>query len=152
MHGVILSPLRVIHTSGGNVMHALKASDPTFAGFGEAYFSAVHHGSVKGWKRHRRMTMNLVVCAGTIRLLLYDDRPHSPTMGAYEQHILSPESADTYARLTVPPGVWLAFHGVGEGSNLLLNLASIEHDPAESEVRELDAIAWPSHLPGLRCG
>jgi dTDP-4-dehydrorhamnose 3,5-epimerase len=142
MNGVTLSSLRLINTSGGNVMHALKSSDPSFAGFGEAYFSVVHHGAVKGWKRHRRMTMNLVVCVGRIRLVLHDDRPQSPTAGSYEQHILSPDTPDSYARLTVPPGIWTAFQGVGEGMNLLLNIANIEHDPAETEGRELDAISW----------
>jgi hypothetical protein len=31
---------------------------------------------------------------------------------------------------------------VGAGRNLLLNLASIAHDPAEADARPLDAFPW----------
>ena len=36
------TPLNNITTDGGNVMHALKATDKNFNGFGEAYFSTVN--------------------------------------------------------------------------------------------------------------
>ncbi|HZG09360.1 MAG TPA: dTDP-4-dehydrorhamnose 3,5-epimerase [Allosphingosinicella sp.] len=138
--GVRITPLRRIATSGGDVLHALKSSDSEFAGFGEAYFSTVDSGAIKGWKRHRTMLMNLVVPAGAVRFVLFDDRPNMPeTFLAVD---LSPDSADSYVRLTVPPGVWMAFTGTGPGLNLVLNLASIPHDPAEADNKPLDAIAW----------
>ena len=65
--GVRLSPLRRIDTPAGPVLHALKASEPAFQGFGEAYFTAVGRGQVKAWKRHRRMVSNLVVPVGEVR-------------------------------------------------------------------------------------
>jgi dTDP-4-dehydrorhamnose 3,5-epimerase len=115
----------------------LKASDAGFAGFGEAYFSSVERGAVKGWKRHARMTLNLVVPIGEIRFLVVDE-----ASGARRAFHLTPDRSEAYGRLTVPPGRWMAFGGVGEGLNLLLNIASIEHDPSEAENRPLDAISW----------
>ncbi|MDQ1298578.1 MAG: hypothetical protein QG558_1117, partial [Campylobacterota bacterium] len=50
-------------------------------------------------------------------------------------------SQDNYQRLTVKPNLWVAFKGLGE-YNLLLNLASIEHDPHEAQNIELDKIAY----------
>ncbi|MDP8916382.1 MAG: dTDP-4-dehydrorhamnose 3,5-epimerase, partial [Pseudomonadota bacterium] len=55
---------------------------------------------------------------------------------------LTPERPERYGRLTIPPGLWMAFGGVGGGLNLLLNLASIEHDPAEADSRPIDALPW----------
>jgi dTDP-4-dehydrorhamnose 3,5-epimerase len=136
MEGVLFTPLRRIPTPGGDVRHGLKASDASFAGFGEAYFSSVEGGAVKGWKRHTRMTLNLVVPVGEVRFLVCSD---SGERRAYQ---LSPDRAEGYGRLTVPPGLWMAFGGVGGGLNLLLNVASIEHDPAEAESRPLDAMPW----------
>jgi len=138
--GVHVTPLRRITTPGGDVLHALKSSDPEFAGFGEAYFSTVESGAIKGWKRHRTMLMNLVVPAGAVRFVLFDDRPDMPER--FLTVDLSPDLADSYARLTVPPGVWMAFTGTGPGLNLVLNLASIPHDPTEADNKPLDAIAW----------
>ena len=59
-----LTPLKKISTPGGDVWHALKSSDETYQGFGEAYFSWVKMGAIKAWKQHLRMTMNLVVPSG----------------------------------------------------------------------------------------
>lgn len=36
-----------------------------------------------------------------------------------------------YRRITIPPGVWMAFIGIGQGKNVLLNVANIPHDPKE---------------------
>lgn len=146
IQGVRLTPLRQIFTPGGDVMHALKAGEPDFQGFGEAYFSGVHAGSIKGWKRHTRMVMNLVVPVGRIAFLVRDERDGSPTRGAAFRAILSPDAPETYARLTVAPDLWMAFAGHAPGTSLLLNVASLSHDPAEAENRPLDAFdASPLH-------
>jgi dTDP-4-dehydrorhamnose 3,5-epimerase len=137
--GVVITVLKTIIHPKGNVLHAIKKSDPGFAGFGEAYFSTVNHGEIKGWKKHLRMTLNLVVPVGDIRFVMYDDRETSVSKGNYAEIILSPHN---YLRLTVPPGIWVAFQGIGNDLNLLLNLANLEHDPAESENRALESIAY----------
>ncbi len=131
-----LTPLRILPSEKGAVMHALRSTDEGFAAFGEAYFSTVKKGVTKGWKRHRRMTLNLVVPVGHIRFMLQDDRPGSPTYGQTDEVELSPEN--NYQRLTVPPGVWLAFEGMADGTNLLLNIADLPHDPTEVESKTDD--------------
>jgi dTDP-4-dehydrorhamnose 3,5-epimerase len=130
MEGVIVTPLKVIQGELGNVMHALKQSDPEFHSFGEAYFSTINKGSVKGWKKHQRMILNLIVPVGKIKFTVFDDRLESFFKNTYFDVVLS--SSENYARLTIHPGLWVAFEGMEE-VNILLNLASIEHDPMEAE-------------------
>lgn len=122
--GAIVTPLRRIHHPKGDVFHGLKASEDSFKGFGEAYFSRVHSGVTKGWKRHREMTLNLIVPEGTIEFHLCSED------GSNGESVRLGNSR--YARLTVPPGIWMAFRGIDEGLNLLLNVASIPHDPDEA--------------------
>jgi dTDP-4-dehydrorhamnose 3,5-epimerase len=43
-----------------------------------------------------------------------------------------------YCRLTVPPNFWVAFKGIGANTNMLMNVANIEHDPNESLNKSLD--------------
>ena len=140
MDGVILTPLKRIHHPKGDVYHAMKKNDPGFGGFGEAYFSTINPGDTKGWKKHVRMTMNLVVPVGAIRFVLFDDREESTTKGTFLDVCIS---GDNYQRLTVPPGVWMGFRGAGDSLNLLLNLADLEHDPAESVNILLEEIPFP---------
>ena len=131
LDGVILTPLKQIYNPKGDVFHAIKCTDPGFEGFGEAYFSSIIHGLVKAWKRHSRMTLNLVCIIGKIHFVLYDGRESSPTYGQFMEATLSPESESLYRRITIPPGVWMAFMGISEGKSVLLNVANIPHDPAE---------------------
>jgi dTDP-4-dehydrorhamnose 3,5-epimerase len=133
--GLLLTELRRIPTPNGEVRHAMRACDLGFAGFGEAYFSEVLFGAVKGWKRHRVMTMNLVVVSGTVCFIVHDGA------GSCTRQMLSSEGVAPYGRLTVPPGVWMAFAGIGVGANLILNLASHAHDPAEAETCDLEVFA-----------
>ena len=122
MDGVTLTPLKQITHPKGDIFHAMKASDDGFSGFGEAYFSTVNQGEVKGWKKHTEMTLNLVVVIGEIEFVVYDDNSF------YSVKL----SKNNYQRLTVEPGLWLAFRGISV-ENMLLNLASIEHNTNESK-------------------
>ncbi len=133
--GVLLTPVKIISNENGDVLHGLKSSEPAFSTFGEAYFSTIHHGKKKGWKMHTRMTLNIIVPVGEIGFVLYDDRQGSNTKGNCFEIALSRQN---YFRLTVPPGIWMAFHGKGKGENLLLNIASIPHDPTEAETLPLE--------------
>lgn len=138
----VLTPLARIPTPKGDVLHALKAGETSFAGFGEAYFSTVNPGAIKGWKRHARMTLNLVVPVGRIAFVIHDDRPGSPVQGQFQRIEIGEHN---YQRLTVPPGVWMAFQGLGQELNLLLNVASIPHDPNEADSIPLEQLGydWP---------
>ena len=133
MDGVILTPLKQICTPKGYVFHAMKKSDNGFAGFGEAYFSFVNKGDIKGWKKHTKMTLNLIVPVGEIEFVVYDDNSKE-----FFSVMLSQKN---YQRLSVAPGLWMAFRGLDE-NNLLLNLASIEHDPSEALTCDINEIKY----------
>jgi dTDP-4-dehydrorhamnose 3,5-epimerase len=79
------------------------------------------------------MTLNFVVPIGIIRFVIFDDREGSSTKNNFFDVTLS---ENNYQRITIPPGVWIAFRGVGSKYNLLLNLANLEHNPTEVERKE----------------
>lgn len=128
--GVTVTPLRRIENPKGDLYHAMKASEPSFSTFGEAYFTTVIEGEHKGWKRHRVMRLNLVVPAGAVTFCVIDE------VGQQTGSVRI--DAENYARLTVDPGLWMGFRGDGPDTNLILNLASIEHDPDEADAVDID--------------
>jgi dTDP-4-dehydrorhamnose 3,5-epimerase len=128
--GVEVRPLRQIPDERGKVMHMLRRDDPWFESFGEIYFSVVYPDAIKGWHLHTRMTLNYAVVSGRIKLVLYDERADSPTRGAL-QEVFTGE--DNYALVTVPPGVWNGFKGLGGRPAIVANCATHPHDPAEIE-------------------
>jgi dTDP-4-dehydrorhamnose 3,5-epimerase len=142
IEGVQLTPLRIIENPAGSILHVLKTMDDSFQGFGEAYFSTVNANTTKGWKKHRQMLMNIVVPLGVVKFYLFDGREESNTYKMTQEVELS---VINYQRLTVPPGIWMAFRGIADGPNMLLNIASIPHDPSEAENLPLvnETISFP---------
>lgn len=133
MDGVILTPLKKIYHPKGDVFHAMKKGDEGFDGFGEAYFSTINKDDIKGWKKHTSMTLNLIVPIGEVEFVIYNED--------LKDFFNVKLSQDNYQRLTVKPNLWVAFKGVAD-YNMLLNLASIEHDRNEAENRELQGINY----------
>ena len=133
MDGVILTPLKQIYHPKGDIFHAMKKSDIGFDGFGEAYFSTINQNDIKGWKKHTKMTLNIVVPVGNIEFVVYDEDS--------KEFFSTKLSHNNYQRLTVKAGLWMAFKGLDK-YNMLLNLASIEHDPNEAVNIELNEINY----------
>ena len=133
---ILVTPLARIPTEGGDVLHAMKAHDPGFAAFGEAYFSQISGGAVKAWKCHLRMTMNIVVPSGRVRFVFRGDDEN----GFRVEEI----GVDRYMRITVPPGIWFGFKGLAEPQSLVLNIASLPHDAREARRMDVSAFnyAW----------
>lgn len=136
--GVTLHPLKHISVPKGDIYHALKSTDEGYTGFGEAYFSQIESGEVKGWKRHNRMTLNIIVPVGKIRFVIFDDREGSKTFGQFQEVTLSPE--DNYQRLTLAPGLWMAFQGIDNKTSMLMDIIPEPHDPTEASRKNLEEI------------
>lgn len=141
----LFQPLAVIPAPGGPVLHMLRPHSPLLpdftAGFGEIYFSEVLPGAVKAWKRHSRQTQLFAVPRGLLKIVLYDDRPGSPTCGALRELALG--RPERYGLLRIPLGVWYGFTALGKEAALICNCADIPHDPAEGERRPPDDPAIP---------
>ena len=140
INGVKITPLSIIDTKGGDVLHAMKRSSQGYTGFGEAYFSTIEPKAIKGWKRHKQMVLNLVVPVGRVRFILFDDRENQDNVNHFQEVTLSIENG--YSRLTIPPMIWVGFQGLGLQTSLVLNLANIEHSPEEVERKDLAEIKF----------
>mgnify|MGYP001208860403 FL=1 len=132
--------LKIINVDGGNVLHGLRSSDKNFKGFGELYFSWIKPKKVKAWKKHKLMTMNLIVPHGLVKFVIFNekkpDKFHEVILGN------SLEEMNYYKRLTIEPNLWFGFQGMGNMMSLVVNLADIEHDPNEAEKSELSDINY----------
>ena len=135
MPEVLLTKLKVIHHPKGNILHALKASEVSYCGFEEAYFTKILHGEIKGWKKHNVMHMNLVVPIGMVLFYVYDEANN--IMADYLIGI------DNYCRLSVPPGYWVAFKGCASPESLVLNISNLEHNPAEAVNVDINSFPIP---------
>ena len=128
--GVVVKPLRRIPDERGFIMHMLRADDPDFERFGEIYFSTAYPGVIKGWHLHRKMTLNYAVLTGMIKLVLYDDREGSPTLGEVQELFIGQEN---YQLVMIPPLIWNGYKTIGTQMAIVANCATLPHDPDELE-------------------
>lgn len=133
VNDVGLQSLERIRVEGGDVLHAIKATDQGFSVFGEAYFSIIESGSVKAWKKHKAMTSNLIVPHGSVEFVFFDD------FGTFRKEIVG---VDNYVRLIVPPGLWFGFRGVSKVQSLILNISNLPHCPEEVEKKPINEIMY----------
>ena len=117
--------LKNIPLNDGNVLHGLKSNETSFAGFGEVYFSKINYNSIKSWKKHSIMIMNLIVPLGEVKFVFYDNENKT-----FREEIIGEEN---YYRLTIPPNIWFGFQGLFNPYSLIMNVSNIEHDPKEVE-------------------
>lgn len=148
--GVLLQPLEIIPTPGGDVLHMLKsdyALAPAPGPFGEIYFSEIYPGSVKAWKRHHLQTQRFAVPVGMIKIVLFDDRENSPGRGnLLELELGRPEH---YNLLLIPPMIWYGFMCASAGPAIICNYADMPHRRDEAGRLPSDSSIIPFSWPPL---
>ena len=124
-----IKKLKQFKLEDGDVYHALKASESEYYGFKEAYFSTIKNNKIKAWKRHYKMTMNLIVPIGKVQFVFYDENKN------LLKNLMIGE--ENYSRITVPPMIWFGFKGVSLNTSYILNISNEIHDPLEVERKPL---------------
>ncbi|OGK29799.1 dTDP-4-dehydrorhamnose 3,5-epimerase [Candidatus Roizmanbacteria bacterium RIFCSPHIGHO2_12_FULL_33_9] len=128
IEGVIIKQLKQIPDERGKVMHMLRADDKEFERFGEVYFSKSYPGVVKGWHKHKKMTLNYCVIEGMVKLVLYDDRKDSKTYQQLQEIFIG---EDNYCLVQIPPGIVNGYKTIGVKPSILINCSTHPHDLKE---------------------
>jgi|SRR5437667_11092018 len=130
IEGVKVIALTRIPDERGTIMHMLRRTDAHFREFGEIYFTTIYQGVVKGWHRHREMTLNYACIEGRVKLVIFDDREGSQSRGRLMEVFLGP---DNYSLVIIPPEVWNGFKGMTAPYAIVANCCTHPHDPSRSE-------------------
>ena len=133
IEGVKITPLRKIPDERGTIFHMMRSDFEAFSQFGEIYFSKVYPGVIKAWHIHEKMTLNYATITGMIKLVLYDPRNNSPTKGQLMELFIGDEN---YVLVTIPPGIYNGFKGVGVKEAIVANCTTHPHDP--KEIKRID--------------
>ncbi len=123
LNKIRITPLKIINSHHGNVMHVLKKKELKKWNFKEAYFSKIKFNKIKAWKFHLKMTLNLVVPIGSVKFVFYSEKN--------KRFRIVKIGAKKYSRLTVPPKIWFGFKGISRHESVILNLSNIEHNSKE---------------------
>ncbi len=104
IEGVRIKELITHSDERGFVRELIRVNDDFFTeGFGQWNHSVLHTGVVKAWHIHQRQVDWWYVGGGVLKLVLYDTRKHSPTLGQIMEFQLGDNRSSCVAR--IPPGV-----------------------------------------------
>jgi len=119
INGVRLYYLNQIPDERGMVKHFMVEEDNFH--FGEAYFSTVYKGIVKGWHGYGSKILNYCVPVGMVKLVLWDARKESPTYNQINKFYLGEQN---YERVVIPAQVMNSFKGIATPYSLVAVVAS----------------------------
>ena len=135
IEGIKITPLKIIKDHRGSVMHMIRNDNEVFEEFGEIYFSTIFENKIKAWHLHKEATLNYACVYGKVKLVLYDEREQSKTLGKYQELFLSIEN---YSLITIPPNVWNGFKGLNKGHSIIANCLNLPHNEKEMIRSEIN--------------
>jgi len=118
IHGVKIKSLKMIPDERGRLMELLRSDDDLFLKFGQVYMTTAYPGVVKGWHYHQKQTDNFVVIQGMMKVVLYDDRPESPTRGQVNEFFMGDYNS---MLLSIPNLVIHGFKCISQHEAILIN-------------------------------
>ncbi len=133
--GVQTKTLRVIPDERGRLMEILRCDDPIFRQFGQVYMTSVYPGAVKAWHYHKLQYDHLAVVKGMLKLVLYDARPGSATLGQLQELFIGDQNP---LLVQIPPMVYHGFKGIGLDETLVINCTTEPYNRAEPDEYRLD--------------
>lgn len=148
IHGVKVTLLPQFPDIKGNVFRLIRKDTFDFSNLSEVYFSAINPLAIKAWKKHYRMTQNITVPAGKIRLVMFDARSNSSTFNTVQEIEIG---HDNYCMVRIPPLVIYGFQCISAVPALLCNCVDMIHDPDEIERFDEDSTDIPYQWQVL-CG
>jgi dTDP-4-dehydrorhamnose 3,5-epimerase len=142
IQGVVVKQLKWIPDERGRLMEILREDDDCFERFGQTYVTTAFPGTVKGWHYHKRQTDNFSCVAGMIKLVLYDRRSDSSTVGETNEFFLGLANP---ILVQIPPLVLHGFKGVGLVEAIVINVCTYPYNHTDPDEFRVDAFS--SEIP-----
>ncbi len=125
IHGVKTKKLRVIPDERGRLMEILRADDELYEKFGQVYITTAYPGVVKGWHYHKKQVDNITVIKGMAKLVLYDNRENSPSMGEINEFFVGEHNP---LLVQIPKLVLHGFKCISQTETVMLNCPTEVYD------------------------
>ena len=127
-----INQLKIINQSKGNLFKGLSINDNNYFGFGEIYFTSIYPNLIKGWKKHLKMTSNIIVLKGNVKFVIIEELKEN---NKFNKVVLNEKNRQI---LTIFPNNWFAFQGLGDEESLVTNISNIPHSDNEVINKKID--------------
>ncbi len=133
IHGVTLTPATTHIDERGTLCEILNERVHP-APIVYVYQFTIRPGMIKGWHVHYLHDDRIFVSQGTIKVVLYDQRPDSPTYGMINEIHRSEHHRNV---MVIPANVFHAHQNLGTGDALCISMPTRAYDHASPDVYRL---------------
>jgi len=116
--GVKVRQQKLVLDVRGFLMEIMRPDWPEFKQWGQVYCTMCNSGSQKGFHFHYKQVDSFNCIWGTSKVVLFDNRPGSPTNGIINEFIIGPMNPKM---VQIPNLVWHGFAAVGNEPALIVN-------------------------------
>lgn len=135
IHGVVVRPAVTQTDDRGTLCEIFNPSWGVHpAPLTYVYQFTIRPGRIKGWHAHHLHDDRIFISQGTLRVVLYDDRPDSPTYRMVNE-IYRTEHHRTV--MVIPAYVYHAHQNIGATDALLISMPTRLYDHADPDVYRL---------------
>jgi dTDP-4-dehydrorhamnose 3,5-epimerase len=133
MDEISIKNLSIINNKKGDILKGFLKSDNKNINVKEVYFSEINPKQIKAWKKHKKMTSNLIAVKGEIKIVVQRKDK------SFITEIISKKN---YKMVSIPPNFWFGFQCVGDKAGMLVNISNEEHDDLESDQLDIEKILF----------
>ncbi len=136
IHGVKTKKLNPDPDERGRIMEILRSDDEVFIKFGQSYITTAYPGVVKAWHYHKIQSDSFAVIHGMMKLVLYDQRPDSPTKGEVMEFFMGEHNQ---ILVQIPPMIYHGFKCISPDEAIMLNCPTEPYNRAKPDEYRLEA-------------
>ena len=115
---VCVKILKPLPDERGRLMELLRSDEPIYERFAQAYVTVCNPRIVKGWHYHKKQVDHFVGLGGEAKVVLYDGRKGSKTIGSINEFILSWANP---IMVKIPTYVLHGFTATGKEEAMIIN-------------------------------
>ena len=133
MDEISIKNLSIINNKKGDILKGFLKSDNKTINVKEVYFSEINPKQIKAWKKHNKMTSNLIAVKGEIKIVVQKKDK------SFVTEIISKKN---YKMISIPPNYWFGFQCISTEAGMLANISNEEHDDLESDQIDTEKILF----------
>jgi dTDP-4-dehydrorhamnose 3,5-epimerase len=141
--GVSFRATRPVPHEDGHVTEVARASWE-FLGkpIVQVHITTTFAGRVRAWGLHPLGTDRLFVVSGLVKLVVFDGRKDSPTVGQLNEFVVSEKNPGL---LIVPPNLYHGWKNIGTSEAIIINMPDRMYDYQHPDALDLP---WDSEAAG----
>jgi dTDP-4-dehydrorhamnose 3,5-epimerase len=121
IEGIKVKDLKVIPDERGRLMEMLRCDDNLFVKFGQVYMTTTYPHVIKAWHYHKLQYDSFVVLKGMIKLVCYDSREGSKTLGEVNEFFIGEYNTKL---IQIPPFIYHGWKCISDSEAMILNIVS----------------------------